>query len=256
MKKIVPVLMRFTCLRVLTSLLTAVASAQTPDEVHSWLEGIDRTRNAFDEAVITAHAAQLAGGVEQPGAADFDVYTKGRDKALIVFRGGKNSGRKILTNGDRMWLLVPGASNPLPITANQRLMGGASVGDVARLRFAEDYPATARPGSETVEGRATRVLDLAAKSPKAAYPKVVLWYDAAAKLPIKVLFSLPSGKEAKEVVFSGFGTSHGKTTVTRMDIRDLLGRDSKVVTRLEYRKYEPAKLDDGIFTPQGALGFS
>ena len=143
-------LMRSIRLFVLASLLSPFLAAQTPDEVHAWLEGIDRTRNAFDEAVITAHAAQWAGNAEQPGAADFDVYTKGRDKALIVFRGGKNSGRKILTNGDRMWLLVPGASNPLPITANQRLMGGASVADVARLRFADDYTATARPGSETV----------------------------------------------------------------------------------------------------------
>jgi hypothetical protein len=243
-------------LAVLLALLAPCARAQSPDEVHAWLEGIDRTRNAFDEAVITAHAAQWAGNAEQPGAVDFDVYTKGRDKALIVFRGGKNSGRKILTNGDRMWLLVPGASNPLPITANQRLMGGASVADVARLRFADDYTAAARPGSENVEGRATRVLDLTAKSGKAPYPKVVLWYDPAAKLPVKVLFSLPSGKEAKEVVFSGFGTSHGKTTVTRMDIRDLLGRDSNVTTRLEYRDYKPAKLSDEIFTPQGALGFS
>jgi len=248
--------MRSIRLAALLSLLSPLAFAQTPAEVHSWLEGIDRTRNAFEEAVITAHAAQLDGGVEQPGATDFDVYTKGRDKALIVFRGGKNAGRKILTNGDRMWLLVPGASNPLPITANQRLMGGASVADVARLRFAEDYDATARPGTEAVEGKATRVLDLTAKSSRAAYPKVVLWYDPAAKLPVKVLFTLPSGKEAKEVVFSGFGTSRGKTTVTRMDIRDLLGRDSRVVTRLEYRDYKPAKLADEIFTPQGALGFS
>jgi len=248
--------MRPIRLFVLAMLLTPFAAAQTPADVQAWLEGIDRTRNAFEEAVITAHAAQFAGDAEQPGAVDFDVYTKGRDKALIVFRGGKNSGRKILTSGDRMWLLVPGASNPLPITANQRLMGGASVADVARLRFAEDYTATARPGTETIAGHAARVLDLTAKSPKAPYPKVVLWYDPAAKLPVKVLFSLPSGKEAKEVLFSGFGTSHGKTIVSRMDIRDLLGRDSNVVTRLEYRDYKPAKLPDSIFTPEGALGFS
>jgi hypothetical protein len=229
--------------------------AQTPAEVHSWLTEVDARRNAFDEAVISARATQLTGGQAQ-GSANFDIYTKGRDRGLILFRGGKNSGRKVLTVGNRMWLLVPGASNPLPITANQRLMGGASVADVARLRFADDYDATARPGTETVEGKATRVLDLTAKSPRAAYPKVVLWYDPAAKLPVKVLFSLPSGKEAKEVVFSGFGSSRGKTTVTRMDIRDLLGRDSRVVTRLEYRDYKPAKLSDEIFTPQGALGFS
>ncbi len=234
---------------------TATSPAQTPAPVQSWLEAIDATRNAFEEAVITARATQIVKGVPS-GSADFEIYTKGRDRGLIVFRGGKNNGRKILTSGDRMWLLVPGTTNPLPVTPNQRLLGGASMGDVARLRFAEDFRATARPGTETVNGRECRVLDLQAKSPKAAYPRVVLWYDEAARLPAKVLFLLPSGKEAKEVTFAKFKTSQGKTIVSEMDIRDLLARDANTVTRLEYRDYKPARLTDSIFTPVGALGFN
>ena len=233
----------------------AEATAQTPAEVHSWLEEVDARRNAFEEAVISARATQVAGGQAQ-GSADFDIYTKGRDRGLILFRGGKNSGRKVLTVGSRMWLLVPGASNPLPITANQRLMGGASMGDVARLRFSEDYEAKARPAEETVNGRTTRVLDLTAKSPKAEYPKVVLWYDPAAKLPVKLVFILASGREAKEVVFAKFASSRGKTIVSEMEIRDLLAGDRSTVTRLQYLDYRPAKLDDKIFTPQGAMGLS
>jgi hypothetical protein len=236
-------------------LVRAFVCAQAPAEVTGWLANVDAARNAFEEAVIRARAAQVVAGKET-GSADFDIYTKGRDRGLIVFRGGRNSGRKILTVGDRMWLLVPGASHPLPITANQRLMGGASVGDVARLRFADDFTASLRPGAETVNGRACRVLDLKAKSPRAPYPNVVLWYDPAAKLPAKVLFRLPSGRDAKDVVFTKFGTSHGKTTVREMEIRDLLAGDPGVRTRLEYLDYRPAKLDDAIFTPEGALGFS
>lgn len=237
------------------SLAVSRVPAQTPAQVQSWLEAIDATRNAFEEAVISARATQLVHGAAQ-GSADFDIYTKGRDRGLIVFRGGKNNGRKILTSGQRMWLLVPGALNPLPITPNQRLLGGASMGDVARLRFAEDFRATARPGTESVGGRECRVLDLQAKSAKAAYPRAVLWYDETARVPAKVAFFLPSGKEAKEVTFTKFRTEHGKTIVSEMEIRDRLARDADTVTRLEYRDYKPAKLSDGIFTPEGALGFS
>ncbi len=240
---------------VLFFIASAVARAQTPAEVKSWLLAIDATRNAFEEAVITARATQVVNGAAR-GSADFDIYTKGRDRGLIIFRGGKNNGRKILTSGEHMWLLVPGATNPLPITPNQRLLGGASMGDVARLRFAEDFQAVARPGSEVVNGRECRVLDLQARSAKAAYPRVVLWYDPAARLPAKVLFLLPSGKEAKEVTFSSFRSSQGKTIVSQMDIRDLLARDAGTMTRLEYRDYKPARLPDSIFTPEGALGFS
>jgi len=128
------------------------------------------------------------------------------------------------------------------------------VADVARLRFAEDYTASLRPDSETVEGKKCRVLDLTAKSAKSPFPHVVLWVDEAQKLPARMLFSLPSGKEAKDVTFTKFGNASGKTVVTEMEIRDLLAADSSTITRLEYRDFRPAKLDDKIFTPEGAKG--
>src|ERR1700687_3648010 len=109
----------------LLTLVAAAASAQSTAEVQSWLRAVDDARNALGEAEISARASQIEDG-KAAGTADFDIFIKGRDKALIVFRGGKNDGRKALTVGDRMWLLVPGAEHPVPITANQRLMGGAS----------------------------------------------------------------------------------------------------------------------------------
>jgi hypothetical protein len=235
------------------SFLLVVVLAVTAPDAHQWLLAADAARNVFEEAVISARASQVTGG-QVAGSAEFDIYTKGRDRGLIVFKGGKNSGRKVLTSGDRMWLIVPGASHPVPITPNQRLLGGASIADVARLRFAEDYVATMRPATETVNGKTCRVLDLTARSPKTAYPRVVLWMDEAQKLPVRVLFSLSSGREAKEVTFTKFGRSSGKTVVAEMEIRDLLASESGTITRLEYRDYRPAKIDDAIFTPEGARG--
>ncbi|HEY6928283.1 MAG TPA: outer membrane lipoprotein-sorting protein, partial [Thermoanaerobaculia bacterium] len=175
-------------MRILLPLLALLAGPVGQPSAQEWLETADASRNAFEEAIISARASQVSGG-NVTGSADFDIYTKGRDKGLIIFKGGKNGGRKVLTSGDRMWLLVPGATNPVPITPNQRLLGGASMADVARLRFAEDYTATVRPASETVNGKVCKVLDLTAKSNKVAYPKVVLWMDEAQKLPARVLFS-------------------------------------------------------------------
>jgi len=37
-------------------LFARAAAAQTPAEIHSWLEEVDARRNAFDEAVISARA--------------------------------------------------------------------------------------------------------------------------------------------------------------------------------------------------------
>ena len=111
-----------------------------------------------------------------------------------------------------------------------------------------------RPETESVGGKICRVLDLTAKSPKTAYPKVVLWWNEGERLPAKVLFSLASGRQAKEVVFTKFSRTGAKTVVSEMEIRDLLSKDARAVTRLEYRDYRPAKLDDDLFTPEGAKG--
>jgi hypothetical protein len=230
----------------------AVAVEPSPAEVQGWLKAVDDARNSFGEAVISARASQLEDG-KVSGSADFDIYIKGRDRALIVFRGGKNDGRKALTVGEKMWLLIPGAEHPVPITANQRLMGGASFGDVARMRFAEDFTAALRPGTEKVGDRVCRVLDLTANSPKAPYPRVTLWLDAEGeRLPRKLLFFLPSGKEAREVLFTKFQKVQDKTAVAEMEIHDLLGPKASSVTRLEYLASRPAKIDDAIFTPDGA----
>ncbi len=237
----------------LAVLLSVVGSPAQTSDVNQWLVNVDAARNAFEEAVITARATQIESGTIT-GTADFDVYVKGRERGLIVFRGGKNSGRKILTSGDKMWLIVPGATNAVPITPNQRLVGGASVGDVARLRLAEDYDAVVRPGTEAINGETCRVVDLTAKSPRAAFPRVVLWYDEADRLPVRLLFALPSGKPAKEVTFTKFTKAFGKTVVAEMEVRDLLAKDANTVTRLEYRDVRPARLDDKIFTPEGAKG--
>jgi len=230
----------------------ATAASSTSPEVRAWLEAVDASREAFPEVKIGARATQIENGAPA-GTADFDIYVKGRDRVLIVFRGGRNDGRKALTLGERMWLIVPGAEHPVPITANQRLMGGASFGDVARLRFADDFDAAVRPGTEKVGDRVCRVLDLTARSPKAAFPKVTLWIDAEGEtLPRKVIFKLPSGKDAREVTFTKFTKVQGKTAVAEMEIRDLLGPQSGTLTRLEYLKIEPAKIDDKVFTPEGA----
>jgi outer membrane lipoprotein-sorting protein len=235
------------------AVLLLVALPLAADDLSSLLAAVDATRNAFDEAIISARATQIVGGKES-GSADFDVYVKGRDKGLIVFRGGKNSGRKVLTNGDRMWLLVPGSTNPVPITPNQRLLGGASFGDVARLRFSEDYLAKDTGETESAAGRSCRVLELTARSARSAYPRILLSVDEREKVPCRVRFFLASGKEARAVTFTKFQRVNGKTVVAEMEVRELLGAASKAVTRLEYRNYRIARLDPRIFTPEGARG--
>lgn len=218
------------------------------------LDLADAPKRAFPEAVLHARVIVTDNGSTQVPA-EFDLYKKGEDRGLVVFTAGKQKGRKILTVGEKFWILVPGASRAIPVTPNQRLMGGASLGDVAKLRFSREFEATLEPGTESVEGLPCDVLDLKARDARASYGSGRLWADRTEHLPRKAALNLPSGKPAKEILFERYGKENGKTVLLSMAIRDLLSSPSGSVTRLEYSNYRILKIDDSFFTPEGALKF-
>jgi hypothetical protein len=208
------------------------------------LRRADAPHDAFSEGVIRLRVTVVEHG-KQPVENLLDLYVQGGDRSLCVFREGKQEGRKILTVGDRVWLIVPNTSRPVPVTKSQRLMGAASFGDIARMRFADEYDA----GFGGHQEEAFHVLDLTAKRKGAAYPKAVLWIGRASGLPQKLRLSLASGKEAKEVTFTGYGKD---MRLAGMEIRDLLAAGAENKTSLAFEGYESKTLDPSIFDPVGA----
>jgi len=230
--------------------LAAAAFAQTPSEL---LELADRPKEAFRDAVIHAKIT-IAKGASSESPAEFELYKRGND-GLVVFTAGKQKGRKILTVGDRFWLIVPGSSHAIAVTPNQRLMGGASLADVSKLRFSEEFDATIAGPPETVDGKECDVLALHPRSAKSSYGGGKLWVDRQEHLARKAVLSLVSGKPAKEIAFDRYGRQGGRTVLESMTIRDLLGGPDAGTTRIEYTNYRASKIDDRFFTPEGALTF-
>jgi hypothetical protein len=229
---------------------SSVLFAATPDEL---LKLADRPKGEFREAVIHATITiTKSGSTESP--AEFDLYKKGEDRGLVVFTGGKQKGRKILTVGEKFWLIVPGSSHAIAVTPNQRLMGGASLADVSKLRFSEEFNATLA-GTETVDGRSCDVLSLTPKAPHSSYGGGKLWIDRDEHLARKAVLELVSGKPAKEITFDRYGKQDGKTVLSTMTIRDLLGGPAAGITRIDYTNYRQARIEDHLLTPEGALNF-
>ena len=231
---------------------TMAEGPSEPADVARMLERADAPRAAFAEGVVGVHVVVSERG-KKPSEGRMDLYLEGTDRSLIVMREGKQKGRKILTVGDRVWLIVPGASRPVPVSKSQRLMGAASFGDIARLRFAEEYGGTLRADEETLPGPggATRchVLDLVAKRKGTGYPVAVLWVGADDGLARRLRLSLASGKEARDVTFTRYDARH---RVAEMEIRDLIAAGGANVTHLTFESYEPRTLDPALFTPEGA----
>jgi len=221
-------------------------------EPAAMLRRADATYESFQEGVVRLRVLVNERG-KKPAASTLELFLAGTDRSLVVFREGKQKGRKILTQGDRVFLIVPGASRPIPVSKTQRLMGAASFGDIARLRLADEYDATLRPGEERIAAApreiSCRVLDLAAKRPGSAYPTAVLWVGREDGLARRLRLFLASGKDAKDVVFTGYDAEH---RIATMEIRDLLTVDGANVTNLAFESYEKRPLDPAIFDPEGA----
>ena len=107
------------------------------------------------------------------------------------------------------------------------------------------------PRKKSRAGTGAGVVDLAARSPKSRYSRVELWIDARNR-PRKARFFLPSGRQAQEIVFLRFEEKEGRTLLAEMECRDLLAPGAGLTLTLEYLRYRPARIDDSLFTLEGA----
>lgn len=218
------------------------------------LMAADAPRLVVKEGLIRVHAV-VQDRNKQPLESDLDIYVQGQDRALCVFREGRYKGRRILLVGNKVWLIVPGTAKPIPISAGQRLLGGASVADVAHLRFASQFTGTLRPSAEYIGSVRCHVVDLVRKSTSVAYGSGTLWIGEEDRLPRRARLALPSGKEAKEILFNSYDHERGRTVLRRMEIRHLVAAERGMVTMLEFQRYEPRALDPGLFDPARAREF-
>ena len=233
------------------SLLLAVSTLPASPDVSALLAAADAPRHALEEGVLGVRVLVEETG-KPPSVQDLDVYVRGSDRALCVFREGAQAGRKVLSVGSRVWLLVPGAKNPIPVSANQRLLGGASVADLARLSLRDSFEGVLREGEETIDGTSCLVLDLRARTSKAQYASGTLWMGKEDALARRLRLALPSGKDAKEIRFLEYGRESGRTVLRRMEITHLLRGERGARTVLEFVRRESRPLDDSFFDPHRA----
>lgn len=232
-------------------LFATVLQAAPADQAMALLRAADAPRRLISEGSIRLRVT-VRDPEAEPVASEMEVLVQGEDRALCLFHGGPLAGRRILAVGDKAWLLVPGTAHPIPVSAGQRLVGGASIADVARLGFASSFDATLRPDPDRIDGRPCSVLDLVARSRKAPYASGVLWVGRDDGLPRRALLRLKSGKDAKEMRFDSFGRERGHPALRRLTIIHLLPSEKDWRTTIEYLSSTNRRLDPAWFTPEHA----
>jgi len=154
----------------------------------------------------------------------------------------KEKGRVVLVLGDAMWLLLPGTKRPIKVTPQQRLLGPAAGGDIARSRFSEDYSVKERT-DDVLDGTPCWRLALAAKRPSTSFRTASLWVAKNGTLPLKAEFFLPSGKLAKTAVFGAPQIQRGAPVLVRMDLVESRGAKAE----LRFDHWAPAVVDPKLF---------
>jgi hypothetical protein len=191
----------------------------------------------------------LTGGVEwnvQIVSVDKD-YTQEREIAvkskaydfLAKFTAPPRMKRqKLLMVKNNMWFMKPGLRKPVPISPRQRLLGGASYGDIAATNYAEDYDPTAV--TEAVfRGEACYVYDLKANKKNVTYDRIKYWIAKERLVGVKAEFYTVSGKKFKSATFEyknrleKDGLTHA--LISKMIIKDTFLKEN--TTTLTYSSY-------------------
>lgn len=199
----------------LAAALSALAQSPTPsgEEI---LARVDRLRHPWPSFTM-----ELT--VKDPKTVQrWKVSARENGDARLDGLSDKERGRAILLLGDQMWLLLPGTRRPVKVTPQQRLMGPAAGGDVARTRFREDY-AVAALAEAVLEDRPCWRLDLEARRPSLSARKATLWVLKEGSCPLKAEFRLASGRLARTARFGPPVQVHGQPVLSGLELEEAGG---------------------------------
>lgn len=209
-----PVLLLFAAVSILAQEApapTAPVEVVTPSG-EELLARVDRLRHPWPSFTVelTVKDANTAGQ-------RWKVSARDNGDARLDGLSDKEKGRSVLMLGDQMWLLLPGTRRPLKVTPQQRMMGSAAGGDVARTRFRQDY-AVQKVAEDSLAGQACWRLDLSARSAATSARTVRLWVARDRQIPLRADFHLASGKLARTALFGPPVQALGQPVLSRMEL--------------------------------------
>jgi hypothetical protein len=169
------------------------------------------------------------------------VFIKPERKSLVLFQNPTEKGQRVLMLNDKFWMLMPKSRRPIRITPLQKLLGEASTGDIATLKWSEDYEAEI----EKTENNQV-VLWLRAKVKGVTYKNIRLFLQPVSFAPIKAEFYVTSGKFAKSADFI-LSDIDGQKQVTKMILKDKIKKNRR--TEVVYNSRLPHSLDNKFYNP-------
>ena len=220
----------------------AAAAAITPEAAAEILARSDVATLAPESFRARLRITALSGRREPM---DIEVWRSGGSKSLVRFLGPKEKGKYLLRLDGVVWFLAPGARKPVKMSPARRLRGSASLDDILGIRYGRDYVIEGATATEE-GGEPLVVLDLAARSARAPYPRVRYFVRRATGRPVRAEYLLPSGKTSSVVEFLEWEKG-SRPVVRRLVLTDRLR--SGLRTEVTLLEMEERTIPDGLFDP-------
>jgi outer membrane lipoprotein-sorting protein len=222
----------------------APAAAVTQgDDAAAILSAADAVRNPPGSYSVNIKLTEYRNG-ELNDSSSLTVYSKpvaGSYSNLARFtHPATEAGKLLLRNGSDLWFYDNDSKATIRISAQARLMGQASNGDVLSINLARDYAAEL-VGREVVEDdtrtkRAAVRLKLKAQGDAAAYAAIDFWVDESNRRPIKAQFRTAEGRLMKTAFYRRYQSELGAERPTETVIVD--GLDNSWVTVIRSSGYK------------------
>ena len=228
-----------------------VAHAQTAQDI---VTATDKVRNPDQPFRTTLRLTEYVGGQERNH--DMLVLYSKEDPGTRQFRNlvqyvepARDAGKRVLLDGHSLWFYDPDSKVSVRISAQQRLIGQAAIGDILTVNLAADYAATVL-GTEAIDDAARQPrqcwhLELKASDTLATYNRVEYWVEQKTFYPIKGKFYSDSGRLLKIVYFRNFAMRLGAARPTEAIIIDAV--DSSLVTTASLGEYAAEDIPEAWF---------
>ncbi|MDX1810665.1 MAG: outer membrane lipoprotein-sorting protein [Gammaproteobacteria bacterium] len=227
----------------LTLFICSVSMAT--DDVKSILKTADGYRQQSEDMLVKTEV-NLYKKDKLDKQSLYDVFLKSGRRSLVVFKSAGEVGQKVLMLDDKFWIMLPNTRRPMRITPLQKLLGEASVGDIATLTWSEDYDGSIIDQNASEQGVSSIKLDLHSTRKGSSYDRIELFVTQKDYFPIKANLYLKSGKLAKEAYYES-GKINNKRQVVAMTLLDRIEKDQK--TKVYYRGMENKTLPDKYYNP-------
>jgi outer membrane lipoprotein-sorting protein len=175
----------------------------------------------------------------------YEIRSKGNDRTVIrTLAPASDKGQVLLMRDRDLWIFMPSVSQPIRLSASQRLTGQVANGDLARANFSGDYtPTIVR--TETIENEDYLVLDLKAVDRSVTYGKALLWVNKTNGRPHKAEFYAVSGRLLKTCLYQDYKEAAGVFRPTRLVMEDAVVEGAKSL--MDYSDLRNKNFSDRMF---------